>query len=112
MRTVALRVLSVIMYGFLATPQRRALRALVLRVMSVPYASLHTALVKRLRVLLNLFSSTSAESDQSETRLNAARLATAAQFLHGMRSELAACKDTSKSAKPLSGIIHGYRGLR
>ena len=37
---------------------------------------------KQMRVLLNLYSSTSAESDQSETQLDAARLATAAPLAH------------------------------
>ena len=64
---------------------------------------------KQMRVLLNLYTSTSAESDQSETHLDAAKLALLPAFCD--QSELAACKDTSKSAKPLPGIVHGSRGL-
>ena len=53
---------------------------------------------KQMRVLLNLYTSTSAESDQSETIMEASQTSTAAQFLLAyMRSELAACKTLAKA---------------
>ena len=54
---------------------------------------------KQMRVLLNLYTSTSAESDQSETRLDAARKHCSPALPCDVKSELAAFVKTLAKAQ-------------